>query len=152
MSSVKFQSVHRWLDVCCLLVLVLVAIPLSRAQAGDSLDPIVGDWKLVDVLDSVDNTWLDDAAANKLLGKVMSIRRSGAQFDNHTCQPPEDGGRMVEPEMYLQKEGRIDNAKLKLPTPVLVFEISCSYVFVRSENEVVLTWGGYFFQAHRVRK
>lgn len=132
--------------------LALASSVSSFSQAAERDGSVIGDWRLIKVLDSVDVTSLDDEGANKLLGKVMMIRKDGARFENYKCQAPDFEGARVEPNMYLEKEGGIDNSKLKLPTPVIVFDISCAIVFVKNRNHVVVTWGGYFFEAERVKQ
>lgn len=147
-------SVAHDQKVRCAAVAVAMGLafcmPLSRAVAAD--DSIVGDWKFIKVIDSVDVTSLDDQGAKKLLGKVMAIRKDGARFDNQKCSAPGLEAVRVEPDLYLKNEGGIDNSRLRLPRPVTVIDISCAMVFVKSRNLAVITWGGYFFEAARVKR
>lgn len=130
--------------------LLALAFTSPAALAIESNGSVIGDWRLVKVLDSVDITSLDDKGASALLGKLIKIRKDGARFESYKCQPPDLESTRVVPDLYLRKEAGIGNSRLKLPNPVTVFDISCATVFIKSRDRVVLTWGGYFFQAERV--
>lgn len=122
------------------------------SQAVQSGSPVIGDWKFIAILDSVDITAIDEKGAQRLLGKIMTIRKDGARFDNYKCHTTDFDTERVEPNLYLQKEGGIDNSKLRLPKPVTVVDISCATVFVKNRNRVVITWDGWFFEATRVNR
>jgi len=131
---------------------VMLASYSSTCQAVDKTSILVGEWRLVKVLDSVAITALDDKGARALLGKTIRIRPNGAIFEKEKCQPADLEAVDVEPNLYLASEAGIDNTKLKLPNPVTVFDISCATVFVRNRDHMVVTWGGYFFDAVRAHR
>ncbi|GGY73197.1 hypothetical protein ACFFTM_01695 [Pseudoduganella plicata] len=131
--------------------IVILASFFSTCQAVEA-NFLVGEWRLVKVLDSVAITALDDKAARALLGQSIRIRPDGAIFGKEKCQPTELEALDVEPNIYLASEAGIDNSKLKLPNPVTVFDISCATVFVKNRNRMVVTWGGYFFDAVRAHR
>lgn len=124
----------------------------SHCGVADNSSLIMGDWQLIQVLDSVAITALDDKGARALLGKTIRIRPDGAIFGKEKCQPADLEAVDVEPNLYLASEAGIDNTKLKLPNPVTVFDISCATVFVRNRDHMVVTWGGYFFDAVRAHR
>lgn len=132
--------------------MVMLASFSSTCQAVDKANLLVGEWQLVKVLDSVAITALDDKGARALLGKSIRIRPDGAIFEKEKCQPTGLEAVDVEPNIYLASEAGIDNSKLKLPNPVTVFDISCATVFVKNRNRIVVTWGGYFFDAVRAHR
>jgi len=140
-------SCRRYAAVSASLLALAVTSPAALAVESNS--SVIGDWRLVKVLDSVDITSLDDKGASSLLGKLIKIRKDGARFESYKCQPPDLESTRVVPDLYLRKEAGIDNSRLKLPNPVTVFDISRATVFVKSRDRVVLTWDGYFFQAER---
>ena len=43
-------------------------------------------------------------------------------------------------------------AKLGLPNPVTVIDLSCTSVFIKGANRLVIAWKGWFFDAVRVRR
>lgn len=133
----------------------VIALSALRPFSCEAVNPdssVIGDWKFINVLDSVDITSIDDEGAKRLLGKIMTIRKDGARFDNYKCDVPDFKTRLVEPSLYLRKEGDVDNSKLRLPHPVTVIDISCATVFMKDRNHAVITWAGYFFAATRVKK
>lgn len=143
---------HQCLAGLALAVAIVSAAPARvLAQAVDRSSPVIGNWRLTAVLDSVDITSMDDKGAQRLVGKVMVIRKDGARFNNYKCHASDFETTRVVSDLYLQKEDGIDNSKLRLPRTVTVVDISCSTIFVKNRNHAVITWDGWFYEAIRVR-
>jgi len=120
------------------------------AQTADARSEIIGKWKLDSVLDLIDITSRNEKEARSLLGHVMVIQGEGARLDDYRCAPPDFETRKVKPNLYVQEFAGIDARKLRLPDPVTVVDISCTQVFIKSRNRIVLFWDGWFFEATRV--
>jgi len=133
-------------------VILLAFSHSSLCQVRQSGNAVIGDWKLTAAVDSADIAMRDEKGAQKLVGHVMSIREDGTRLDNDKCGAPTFEVKRVEPNLYLEKEGGLDNSKLRLPKPVTVVDIGCAVVFVKNRNRAVITWDGWFFEATRVKR
>ena len=131
------------------LVLLLAAAP-AFSQAADARSEIVGKWKISSVLDLIDMTSRTEEEARRLIGQVLVIRNEGARMDDYTCASPDFATSKVKPSLYIREFAGIDARKLRLPDPVTVVDISCTQVFIKSRNRLVLFWDGWFFEAVRV--
>ena len=123
--------------------------PVDAAQPGHD---VVGKWKISAVLDSAEMTSIDETQARKLLGHVMTISKDGVRFDGEACGAPNFDARRVDPNLYLREEARIGAAKLGLPNPVTVVDLSCTVAFLKKPNRLVVHWEGFFFDAVRMRQ
>lgn len=135
---------------CILVALLLGAGAPAFSQPTDARSDIVGKWKLSSVLDLIDITSRNEAEARSLLGHVLVIHADGAQLDDYKCAPPNFETRKVAPNLYVQEFAGIDARKLRLPDPVTVVDISCTQVFIKSRNRIVMFWDGWFFEARRI--
>jgi hypothetical protein len=131
-------------------VALLSAMPL---QAAEPNQVVIGKWKFVSVLDGTQITSIDEKEAKKLLGHVMTIDKAGAKFGGDSCGTPTFEARRVEPNLYLRDDDPYVNAaKLGLPNPVTVVDISCTDVFIKSHDKTVIFWDGFYFEAVRVTR
>lgn len=137
---------------CIAVAILLAAGAPAFAQTADARSEIIGNWKLTSVLDLIDITSRNEKEAQGLLGHVLVIRNEGAQLDDYQCAPPNFETRKVAPNLYVQEFAGIDARKLRLPDPVTVVDISCTQVFIKSRNRIVMFWDGWFFEARRIVK
>lgn len=141
---------HVWASIFhAIAAFVLGAAMPAFAQATDARGDIIGKWKLTSLLDLIDITSRDRKDAQSLLGHVMFIENDGARLDDYRCAPSAFETRKVEPKLYIQEYAGIDARKLRLPNPVTVIDISCTQVFIKSPNRIVIFWDGWFFEARR---
>lgn len=129
---------------------VLALYSRPELQARETGAAVLGKWKLTTLLDSSDITSIDEKAARHLVGHMLIIRRNKVQFDERECAAPDFETERVEPALYLREQAHASAAKLGLPNPVTVVGVSCTVVFVKSSNRLVVHWKGYFFDAVRV--
>jgi hypothetical protein len=130
----------------------LAAAATAPAKAAEPGHDVIGKWKLAAVLDSAEMTSIDETQARKLLGHVMTIGKDGVKFEGETCGAPDFETRRVDPDLYLREEAHIGAARLALPNPVTLVDLSCTVAFLKKPDRLVLHWEGFFFDAIRVRK
>lgn len=133
--------------------LVLALITPPSVEASDSIERIVtGQWRFTKPIDSADIASLDEREAAQLVGRIFTIRKDKVAFGDQDCGNTEFEAKKVEPTLYLRKAFNSTVEGLKLPNPVTVVEISCTAVFIRNRNRLVIFWDGWFFDAARVNK
>lgn len=131
----------------------LAFIVQPSAEASFSIERIVtGQWRFTKPIDSADIASLDEREAAQLVGHIFTIRKNKVAFGDRDCGDTEFEAKKVEPTLYLRREFKSNVAGLKLPNPVTVVEISCTAVFIRNPNRLVIFWKGWFFDAVRVKK
>lgn len=133
--------------------IVMLAIwPAEKLHAAKEYRDrsVIGQWKLIAVLDFAEVSALDDKEAKQLLGKVLVIRRDRVKLGSRVCSSPDFRAERVEPKFDLQVNAHASAAKLHLPSPVTVVELSCAYVYIKSHHRIVLAWDGAFFEAVRI--
>jgi hypothetical protein len=131
------------------------ALPLTAlCDPGDEHRDlsVIGDWRLTTVLDITDISSLNDKQAKRLLGKVLTISENGVRLGKRECSASEFWAEHVVPELDIQEKMRASAENLHLPNPVTVVELSCTYVYVRDKDHLVLLWGGAFFDAVRIKQ
>ena len=129
-----------------------LATPAS-VNASESIERIVtGQWRFTKPIDSADITSLDEREAAQLVGHIFTISKDKVAFGDDDCGDTEFEAQNVEPTLYLRKGWNSNVERLKLPNPVTAVEISCTTVFIRSPNRLVIFWKGWFFDAVRVKK
>lgn len=152
MSFLRLPSFIRRVNFLQFFLALVLIIPTS-AGAEDSIERIVtGQWRFTKPIDSADITALDEREAAQLVGQVFTIRKDKVAFGDRDCGSTEFEAQKVEPRLYLRKGFHSNVEGLKLPTPVTVVEISCTAVFIKSPNRLVIFWQGWFFDAIRVKK
>lgn len=134
--------------IAAIALAALSSLPSKAAQPGHE---VIGKWKFTSALDFTEPSSLDEKEAQQLLGRVMTIKKDGVRFGDRFCGPPGFETKRVEPNLYLQREAGIDASKLGLPNPVTVIDISCTQVFIKKKNRVVIFWKGFFFEAAKVK-
>lgn len=124
--------------------------PVSASEPGQE---IIGRWRLTSVLDGTNIVSMDEKEAHNLVGHVFTIRKEGAEFEKHRCGRPDFDTERVEPNLYLRETDPYVTAKsLALPNPVTVIDISCTTVFVKNRNSLVIFWNGFYFNAVRLSR
>lgn len=153
-SSLK-RALRRNVRIFSLIVVsTLASWPTQRlAAANEYRDPsVIGRWRLTSILDFAEVSALDDDEAKQLVGKVLTIRRDKVQLGSRVCSPSEFSAERVEPTLDLRDKAHASAAKLHLPNPVTVVELSCAYVYIKNRNHIVLAWDGAFFEAVRIAR
>lgn len=134
-----------------LAVLIIALVPAQHLQASDRDEKfVIGSWKLTAVLDSSDITALDDEEAERLVGHILRISRDEIQLDDRVCSSPRFGVTKGETYKLFREEAHASAEKLGLPNPVTAIEVSCTDVYIKSRNRLVVHWKGFFFDAIRM--
>lgn len=134
-----------------LAALIFTILPAQHLQASEWHEKfVIGSWKLTAVLDSSEISALDDDEAQQLVGHVITISRDKVQLDDRVCPFP--GFEVTKAETYtlFREEAHASAEKLGLPNPVTAIEVSCTDVFIKSRNRLVVHWKGFFFDAIRM--
>lgn len=131
------------------LVLTILCAPHLRAaeQQGTS---VIGSWKLTALLDSSEISSLDDQEAKDLIGQVITISRDKVQLGPRVCDSPTFEVTKAETYRYLHDQAHASAKKLGLPNPVTAVHVSCTEVYIKSRNRLVVHWKGFFFDAVRL--
>jgi hypothetical protein len=132
-------------------IATLQFLPLTL-HANETNADVIGSWKIVKVLDSSEIAPFSDRQAQGLIGKVLEISGDKLEFAGRVCKKPDFERTQEEPVRYFRESAHASSAKLGLPDPVTVVHISCTYVYPKSANEMVIHWKGFFFDALRQGK
>jgi hypothetical protein len=124
----------------------------STPHANENNADVIGRWKIAAVLDSSEIAALSDRQARRLVGKTLAISNDKLEFAGRVCKKPDFDRTQEEPVKYFRESAHASAAKLGLPTPVTVVHVSCTYVYPKSADELVVHWRGFFFNAVRQRK
>lgn len=152
MSSLRFPRLIRRVSFQQTFLALALITPLS-VEASDPIERIVtGQWRFTKPIDSADIASLDEREAAQLVGHIFTIRKDKVAFGDRDCGDTEFEAKKVEPTLYLRRQFNSNVEGLKLPNPVTVVEISCTAVFIRNPNRLVIFWKGWFFDAVRVKK
>lgn len=136
----------------CLAALVLTSWSVPHLQAAEQQGTsVIGSWKLTAVLDSSDISSLDDQGAEDLVGHIITISRDKVQLGDRVCDAPNFEVTKAETNKYFRDEAHASAKKLGLPNPVTAVHVSCTEVYIKSRNRLVVHWKGFFFDAVRVR-
>jgi len=84
-------------------------------------------------------------------GRVFTITRDNIRFGARECGPSDFAAERVEPGRFLRKEFHASANKLRLPNPVTVVDLSCTTVFIKKPNRLVIAWDGWFFDAVKMK-
>ncbi|WP_306395913.1 hypothetical protein [Telluria beijingensis] len=124
----------------------------ASAMAADRYErAVTGEWRLTAALDGAEVTSIDEKEASQLIGKRFEITKDAVRFGTRECGPSDFAAQQVEPDMFLRKEFHASADKLRLPNPVTVVDLSCTTVFIKRPNRLVIAWDGWFFDAVRVK-
>lgn len=133
------------------LVAATALVSSSPAQAAGSVaSSVTGKWRLTAALDAADIASFDEHEAQQLVGHVFVISKEKVKFDERDCGPTGFEAVAVVPELHLRKEFHANAQKLRLPNPVTVVDLSCTSVFIKNRNKLVIAWKGWFFDAVRL--
>lgn len=145
------QNTWPW-AVLYKLTLATLTCTFTFAHAMDrDVRTIAGKWRFTAALDSADITSRDDREAQELIGQVMTIDATKVLFGKRRCSPSSFDSESVEPRLYLREQFRASAESLRLPNPVTAVELSCTTVFIKSPNKLLIYWDGWFFDAVRVK-
>ena len=151
MSFIQPQILSGDMRIMAFIVAMTVMIS-PPAYATDAIErSVTGDWRFTAALDGADIVALDENEAHQLLGRIFSISRERIKFGNHVCGRTEFDATKVEPKRHLREAFHASAKKLKLPNPVTVVDLSCTSVFIKSQNRLVIFWQGWFFDATRIK-
>ena len=152
----SFPSFPIWLHrakAMSLVATIILASWSTLAFAVDNADhAITGRWKITAALDGAEITSLDDREARRLVGTVFTISKEKVVFGKRDCGPSEFEAHSVEPRLFLREQFHATAGKLGLPNPVTVVDLSCTSVFIKNKNRVVIAWDGWFFDAVRIKR
>ena len=147
MSYLHFYSLLR----TGIVAFALISYPALQLHAADRQGTsVIGSWKLTAVLDSSDITSLDDQEAADLVGHVITISRDKVQLGARVCDSPSFEVTTAETNKYFRDEAHASANKLGLPNPVTSVSVSCTFVYIKSRNRLVVHWKGFFFDAIRM--
>lgn len=132
--------------------LTLASLPAWGASSNHYERAVVGQWRFTAALDGADVTSLDEKEAQQLVGRVFTISKQSVKFGDRTCGPSDFAAESVEPRLFLREQFHADADKLRLPSPVTVVDLSCTSVFIKNANRLVIAWKGWFFDAVRVKR
>lgn len=124
----------------------------AMCQAADYERLLTGQWRLTAALDGAQITSLDEKEAAGLVGRIFTIRKESVKFGDRKCGPSEFKAERVEPKLYLPKEFHASAEKLGLPSPVTAVDLSCTTVFIKNTNHLVIFWDGWFFDAVKLKR
>ena len=121
---------------------------------ADRLDArtVTGKWRFIAALDSADISSRDDREAQELVGQIMTIDANKVLFGKRRCSPSSFDSESVEPRLYLREQFRASVESLELPNPVTAVELSCTTVFIKNPNKLLIYWDGWFFDAVRIKR
>jgi hypothetical protein len=150
----RFGHLTWSLSTASSLVLALLLPSLTHAASHQDQDQrkIIGKWKITTTLDFIDITSRDEKEARELIGHVLIVDKDRAQLDNYKCALSEFETKRVEANLYVKEYAGISAKRLRLPNPVTVIDISCTQVFIKNQNRIVIFWDGWFFEAARIKE
>ena len=122
--------------------------PLHAEEEQDT--SVIGRWKLTAVLDASEITSLDDQEAEDLVGQIITIDRDKFQLGARVCDAPSFEITKAETNKFFREEAHASAKKLGLPNPVTAVYVSCTSVYIKSRNRLVVHWKGFFFDAVRM--
>ena len=143
---------QRVMALPVIAALTLASLPAWGASANHYQRAVVGQWRFTAALDGADVTSLDEKEAQQLVGRVFTISKQSVKFGDRTCGPSDFAAESVEPRLFMREQFHADADKLRLPSPVTVVDLSCTSVFIKNANRLVIAWKGWFFDAVRVKR
>lgn len=151
-----FPSSPIWLHKAKAMSLIVAITLASWFTLAFALErdehAITGRWRITAALDGAEITSLDEREAQQLVGKVFTISKEKVIFGRRECGPSKFEAYSVEPVLFLREQFHAPAEKLGLPNPVTVVDLSCTSVFIKNKNRLVIAWDGWFFDAVRTRR
>lgn len=152
MSILQCPTLTRRVNIFSFIVAIAFA-KSPNAHAADAIErSVTGEWRFTAALDGAGIAALDENEAKKLLGQVFVIRKDKVRFQDFDCGETEFAAQKVAPALHVREEFHASANKLGLPDPVTVVDLSCTSVFVKKQNRLVIFWQGWFFDAVRVKR
>jgi hypothetical protein len=148
-ASIRQPS--RWAAASRSLSTIALLCACATSQAHDDAQVVAGNWKLVAAVDGADVVARDEREAQELIGQVMTISADKIAFGKRVCGRSSFETQRVEPRLFVREQFRASAARLHLPNPVTVVQLSCTAVFVKSRDKLLIFWDGWFFDAVRVK-
>ena len=127
------------------LTILFSTVQASELQKDRS---VVGIWNIVSILDYAPIS-VGESQAKPLVGQELVISPERIKFGNQECAESDFWAEMVQPDLDLRENARINNNKLRLPNPVTIVELSCAYAYIKNPDRIVLAWNGIFFDVVR---
>lgn len=153
MAFLHYLTLHQRLTALPVIAaLTLANSPAWSASANHYEPAVVGQWRFTAALDGADITSLNEKEAQQLVGRVFTISKQSVKFGDRTCGPSDFAAESVEPRLFMREQFHASAGKLRLPSPVTVVDLSCTSVFIKSANRLVIAWKGWFFDAVRVKR
>lgn len=150
MSFLRCKTLCQRTTALPVAALILASLP-AWTHATDRYErAVTGKWRFTAALDGADITSLDEKEAQQLVGRVFTINKEHVTFGDRDCGPSEFEAESVEPTSFLREQFHADASKLGLPNPVTVVDLSCTSVFIKNANRLVIAWKGWFFDAVRL--
>ncbi|WP_312514692.1 hypothetical protein [Massilia sp.] len=150
MSFLRLTALTQIARILSFITVLALSTPLF-AHASESIErSVTGEWRLTAALDGAEITSLDERQAKQLLGHVLTINKNKVQFGKTDCGETGFEAQKVEPRLHLRDEFHASSKKLGLPNPVTVVDLSCTSVFIKNRNRLVVFWQGWFFDAVRI--
>ena len=132
-------------------LVTLICSSTQHLHATEQQDTsVIGRWKLTAALDSSDITSIDDQEAEELVGQIITIDRDKVQLGARVCDSPSFEVTKAETNKFFRDQAHASAKKLGLPNPVIAVYVSCTEVYIKSRNRLVVHWKGFFFDAIRM--
>ena len=131
-------------------VAFILLAPCSVATAGEDRS-VIGKWRLTEARDFAEIGSLSDEEAKRLLGRIFIIQKDKVQFGSRICEGAEFEAQRVDIRLFFPREFHVTHENLGLPNPVTAVDLSCTTVFIKNKNQLLIFWRGWFFDAVRVR-
>ncbi|WP_439890086.1 hypothetical protein ACS7SF_12520 [Ralstonia sp. 25C] len=119
---------------------------------------ITGDWLVISTPTSANITAMSQSAANKLVGKTLSIRPKEIRFGQHKCaveSVTESTGNISKEIGTAYKMDSTDVILLGLPHNVRHIDARCFDFYVkpnRHGKHLIFNQDGFFFEAKKVSR
>lgn len=135
--------------ICSLAALHFSLTPFAQASESQNAD-LIGNWRLIKVLDSSEITSIDDREAARLIGKTLTIRRDQVAVNGQSCDDPEFERHKESAARYIREQAHAPVGRLGLPDTITVVDLSCAHAILKSPGRMVLYWQGFFFDVTKL--
>jgi len=130
------------------IVLIHTCAPLIATASEPATKDLIGTWTLTKVLDSSEISSIDEKEAAALVGKTMVIAPDKITVAGVSCRKPPTFTRHYEDAArYVRESAHAPVGRLGIPTTVEAVDLACTQVLIKDDNEVVVYWQGFFFDA-----
>lgn len=138
----------RWYSAsfAFLLVFWTCSANASDAVVNSEAKLELGGWKIVKVLGYSDIADMSERDARKLIGRRVRLEKGKFVFDGEVCEKPSYARTRVDSVKTLREDWHASSAGIGLPDIAVSYDVGCTTVFAKGNN-IVVPWGGYFFEA-----